>query len=1367
MAKVKKEIFLGLNIGSDTVGYAVMDSQYNLERFKGSDAWGVSVFEKGSLSGERKSYRSLRRRTNRKKQRVRLLQEIFANEIARVDEGFFERLSKSYLWRDEADSPYILFNDVDYTDKQYMENYPTIHHLICDLMHSKEPHDVRLVYLACSWLLSNRGHFITNLSLDRIKEITDIKESYQKLTDYFTANDYSVPWGNIDLQEIGNILKKEVGVKEKNQLLLNAFFPGGKVDKAISDTFPFRQDLIIKLLAGGKCKLSDLYGKEEYKEIGSISLNMDDEAFVLACAAIGEDGKLIEALRGIYDWSILANILAGSDGTISGAKVSVYEQHKKDLETLKYFVKKYAPEKYNEVFKTARADNYVAYSGHAEEKIAAQIKKKTNVEDFSNYVLKIIENILPDPEDQDAYNDMHSRLSAGVFLPKQRSVNNRVIPHQLYEIELKQLLDNASGYLPFLLENKDGLSEAEKIMEIFRFKIPYYVGPLNPNSEYAWISRKAGKITPWNFNEIVNQDESEAAFIKNLIGQCTYLPDEDVLPGASLCYQAFAVLNEINNLKINGKKIPVAAKQGIFNELFLKRKVVKIEHIENYLLTNGYWENDQNTVLGGVDVKIKTSLSSYYAFRKYLKSGELSEKDVEHIIERSSYAEDKSRLEKWLQKEFPAMDEADIRYICGIRIDGRGKLSKRFLTGFEGVNKDTGEVTTILQTMWDTNDSLSTLLSDKYTFGDEIEEYRSEYYRGNKITLDERMDQLYVSNTARRSIYRAFAIIKDVEKAFGRPAKIFIGTNSMVDSNTGRTVKRKDQILSCYAMCKKYKFSVCPKEDLEQLKQQLESFGDKAEDKLRSDRVFLYFMQFGKCAYSGRHIDLRKLITGSAEYNIDHIYPRAYVYDENVANNKVLVCSGINRDKDTGYPIDPGIQKEMRDTWSGWYSVSAISKEKYVRLTRVTSFSDEEKYSFIDRQLTETSKAAKNIITLLKEQYAGTDMSIIGVKRGVVSEFRKEFDLPKSRLYNDLYRASDAYLTTVIGNVYSMKFTRRWFDVRSRYSIKIRSLFTFPVKCGNMTVWDGSENLTKVRKTALKMSAKVIRYPVYKRGQLFDLNPVKKRQGLIPRKSGLPTEKYGGYNSAKSMGFIPIRYVAGKKSEVIILGVEIMHGERFMKDEHFALQYCFDKLEKILGYKVDDVSFPFGLKVWKSGTTFSFDDFRMYLSGTNGKQLSFTPVMQFSSDPCWIRYLKWVEKFIDKNKGNTSVKYDPAYDKVSVAENLQLYKLYIDKFQNSIYRKHPNPVTEILVNGEEKFVKLNILEQCRIIFAVQSLFGRVNTGVNLTAIGGRKNSGSTSNLSSTISNWKKKYSDVRVIAQSPSGLWEKSSPNLFSILEEE
>ena len=62
--------------------------------------------------------------------------------------------------------PICFFNDKEYTDVQYMKEYPTIHHLICELMDNKTPHDVRLVYLACAWLITHRGHFLNNLNVE-------------------------------------------------------------------------------------------------------------------------------------------------------------------------------------------------------------------------------------------------------------------------------------------------------------------------------------------------------------------------------------------------------------------------------------------------------------------------------------------------------------------------------------------------------------------------------------------------------------------------------------------------------------------------------------------------------------------------------------------------------------------------------------------------------------------------------------------------------------------------------------------------------------------------------------------------------------------------------------------------------------------------------------------------------------------------------------------------------------------------------------------------------------------------------------------------------------------------------------------------
>lgn len=110
--------------------------------------------------------------------------------------------------------------------------------------------------------------------------------------------------------------------------------------------------------------------------------------------------RAVRFRRGLYDWSVLADLLNGHSKTISAAKVQMYEQHKEDLRVLKYFMHKYLPGKYNEVFRKAKADNYVAYTGHMDKETASQLKKKANVEDFSRYIQKLVRSINPEEKDQ-------------------------------------------------------------------------------------------------------------------------------------------------------------------------------------------------------------------------------------------------------------------------------------------------------------------------------------------------------------------------------------------------------------------------------------------------------------------------------------------------------------------------------------------------------------------------------------------------------------------------------------------------------------------------------------------------------------------------------------------------------------------------------------------------------------------------------------------------------------------------------------------------------------------------------------------------------------------------------------------------------
>ena len=109
--------------------------------------------------------------------------------------------------------------------------------------------------------------------------------------------------------------------------------------------------------------------------------------------------------------------------------------------------------------------------------------------------------------------------------------------------------------------------------------------------------------------------------------------------------------------------------------------------------------------------------------------------------------------------------------------------------------------------------------------------------------------------------------------------------------------------------------------------------------------------------------------------------------------------------------------------------------------------------------------------------------------------------------------------------------------------------------------------------------------------------------------------------------------------------------------------------------------------------------------------------------------------------------------------------MYVDKLKNSIYSKRINSPLNILESGKSRFENLDVKEQAKTLLSIHQVFGRMTGGCDLDAIGGKKNSASTkSGFSSTISNWKKYYSDVRIIDSSVSGLWEKQSDNLLELL---
>lgn len=1338
-----KKYFLGLDIGTESVGYAATDADYSLLKHKGNLMWGVHLFEEASSCAERRNFRTSRRRLDRRQQRIKLLQEIFAIEISKIDPKFFIRIKESRLFPEDTTYGSGIFNDENFNDCDYNREYPTIHHLIVELIKNKSAHDVRLVYLACAWLVAHRGHFLNEISKENITDILSIDTVYNDFIGYFGEE---MPWTCSDSKEFGKILKSKNSITKKYKELCALLFNAAKPDK--NDGFTYSREVILKLLCGGKGSAKELFLNPDYNELESFTLDKSDDELEPLLNALGDDAELVRKLKALYDWSVLSDILDGCT-YISESKIKIYNKHQQDLKNLKYVIRKYAPEKYNEMFRddSDKKANYQCY-----------IKNSSKHDDFCKYAKSIIKDIQPDSKDHTLVENMLSDMDSLGFCPKQVNSNNRVVPYQVYWAELKKILDNACEYLPFLKVSDNGITAYEKILSIFEYRVPYYVGPLNGD---FWIKRKAdGPIYPWNFNEMVDKEASEQEFIKRMTNSCTYLPEADVIPQTSLCYERFCVLNEINPISVNGKRITVQVKQKLFEEHFKSRKKVTKKSIKDFLQSNNFYTSDELETISGIDDVIKSSLSSYIAFKNLIKSGVLCENDVEQIIAYRTCIESKQRFSLWLSREYPKLSEADFKYICTLKFKNFGRLSREFLTDIYGTESEngTGEAVNILDRMWNENLTLMEVLSERYTYTSVIENRRAEYYGANKRSLDERLSDMCLSNPVKRSIMRTLDVVSDVVKANGcAPERIFIemARGGTPDQKGVRTKSRFKQICELYDQC--------DSQEVRELYDQLLKSGEDVENRLQSDRLFLYYMQFGKCMYSGERIDLSKL--SSTLYDIDHIYPRSKVKDDSVLNNKVLVLSTANGEKGDVYPIKSDIRSKMSGWWRYLKDNGYITEEKFKRLVRAEPFSEEEQWGFINRQLVETRQSTKAVASILSEIYP--DSKIFYVKAGLVSEFRQDFDLMKCRSVNDLHHAKDAYLNIVVGNVYNERFTRAWFlKNRDAYNLKVKTLFTHPVlNVSKEQVWDGTVALEKVKDIVRnKNMVHFTRYTTCKKGGLFDQQPVKANADLTPLKKGLPTEKYGGYRRTAATFFVVTKYVTDKKEDVMIMPVELMFYKEFLSDPVYAEEYAKKSIQSVIKKEVKSVSFPFGKRQIRIGTVFEFDGkLRMYITAKSGggSKLLFSVFTPLIIGYEWEKYIKRIEKFCEKKRQNPAMIYSEKYDGVTASQNIGLYDILCEKLENSVYKKIPANPYNTLVKGRDLFANLDIFRQSLCLLQIVSVFGRIS-GSDLSDIKGAPNSAVTT-LSSSLSNWKKVYSKVCIVDTSASGIYRIASENLLEL----
>ena len=1139
---------IGLDIGTNSVGWAVITDDYKVpskkmkvlgntdKHFIKKNLIGALLFDEGTTAEDRRLKRTARRRYTRRKNRLRYLQEIFSEEMSKVDSSFFHRLDDSFLVpEDKRGSKYPIFATLA-EEKEYHKKFPTIYHLRKHLADSKEKTDLRLIYLALAHMIKYRGHFLYEESFD-IKN-NDIQKIF---SEFISIYDNTFEGSSLSGQnaQVEAIFTDKISKSAKRERILKLF----AYEKS-TDLF----SEFLKLIVGNQADFKKHFDLEEKAPL-QFSKDTYDEDLENLLGQIGDDfADLFLVAKKLYDAILLSGILTVTDSStkapLSASMIERYENHQKDLAALKQFIQNNLQEKYDEVFSDQSKDGYAGY-----------INGKTTQEAFYKY----IKNLLSKFEGADYFLDKIERED---FLRKQRTFDNGSIPHQIHLQEMNAIIRRQGEHYPFLQENK------EKIEKILTFRIPYYVGPLaRGNCDFAWLTRNSDQaIRPWNFEEIVDQASSAEEFINKMTNYDLYLPEEKVLPKHSLLYETFAVYNELTKVKFIAEGLrdyqflDSGQKKQIVNQLFKeKRKVTEKDIIQYLHNVDGY----DGIELKGIEKQFNASLSTYHDLLKIIKDKEFmddpkNEEILENIVHTLTIFEDREMIKQRLAQYASIFDKKVIKALTRRHYTGWGKLSAKLVNGI--CDKKTGK--TILDYLIDdgySNRNFMQLINDDaLSFKDIIQKAQ---VVGKTNDVKQVVQELPGSPAIKKGILQSIKLVDELVKVMGHAPESIVIEMARENQTTARGKKNSQQR---YKRIEDALKNLAPGLDSNILK---EHPTDNIQ--LQNDRLFLYYLQNGKDMYTGEPLDINQL----SSYDIDHIVPQAFIKDDSL-DNRVLTSSKDNRGKSDNVPSLEVVQKR-KAFWQQLLDSKLISERKFNNLTKAErgGLDERDKVGFIRRQLVETRQITKHVAQILDARFntevnekdkKNRTVKIITLKSNLVSNFRKEFKLYKVREINDYHHAHDAYLNAVVAKAILKKYPKLEpefvYGDYQKYDIKryisrskdpkevekatekyffysnLLNFFKEEVHYADGTIvkrenieyskdtgeiaWNKEKDFATIKKVLSLPQVNIVKkteeQTVGQNGGLFDNNIVSKKKvvdasKLIPIKSDLSPEKYGGY----------------------------------------------------------------------------------------------------------------------------------------------------------------------------------------------------------------------------------------------------------------
>jgi len=562
-----------------------------------------------------------------------------------------------------------------------------------------------------------------------------------------------------------------------------------------------------------------------------------------------------------------------------------------------------------------------------------------------------------------------------------------------YRKEIQRVFEIQKKYHPELTDEF-----CDGYMLIFKRKRKYYEGPGNEKSRT-------------DYGIFTTQLDANGDYIKKdnifekLIGKCSVYPEELRAAAASYTAQEYNLLNDLNNLTINGRKLEENEKHEIV-ERIKSSNTINMRKI----ISDCMGENIDDFAGARIDKSGKEIFHKFEVYNKMRKAlleigidiSNYSREELDKIGYIMTINTDKEALMEAFQESWIGLPEEVKQCFIDMRKSNGALFNKWQSFSLKIMNE-------LIPEMYAQPKEQMTLLTEMGVTKGTQEEFAGLKY----IPVDVVSEDIF-NPVVRRSVRISFKILNAVLKKYKALDTIVIemprDRNSEEQKkriNDSQKLNEKEMEYIEKKLAVTYGIKLSP--------------SDFSSQKQLSLKLKLWNEQDGICLYSGKTIDPNDIINNPQLFEIDHIIPRSISFDD-ARSNKVLVYRSENQKKGNQTPY-----YYLTHSHSEWSfeqykaTVMNLSKKKEYAISRkkiqnLLYSEDITKMDvlkgFINRNINDTSYASRLVLNTIQNFFMANDADtkVKVIKGSYTHQMRSNLKLDKNRDESYSHHAVDAML---------------------------------------------------------------------------------------------------------------------------------------------------------------------------------------------------------------------------------------------------------------------------------------------------------------------------------------------------------------------